>query len=97
MKTDDFLKCIANKNRRKILTFIGNNEKCVCEFEKEFGLEQSLVSHHLQLLKNCGLVTSYHKGKNIYYKLTDKEVSSLLKKIETLSEKLASSEECVKK
>ena len=97
MKPDDFLKCIANKNRRDILIFLKDKERCVCEFEQELGLEQSLVSHHLKLLKCCGIVTSNHKGKNIYYKLTNKEVCALLKKIETISKKFENTGECVRK
>ena len=67
MKTDKFLKCIADNNRRNILKFLDTKEKCVCEIINHLGLEQSLVSHHLQKLKDCGLVKCRQDGKNIYY------------------------------
>lgn len=95
MKMDYLLKCIANKNRRNILFFLGKKERCVCEFTDGLDLEQSLISHHLKSLKCCGLVKARQEGKNIYYRLTDSEIYSILKKIKSLSEKLDINGECI--
>lgn len=94
MKTDQFLRCIVDDNRRKILKFLNLKEKCVCEIIKDLGLEQSLISHHLQKLKNCGLVKCRQDGKNIYYKITDKKIIETLEKIENISLKLKDNPEC---
>ena len=36
------------------------------------------VSHHLRLLKSCGLVRSIRRGKEVYYKASDTVASDLL-------------------
>lgn len=36
------------------------------------------ISHHLRLLKACGLITSRRNGKEMYYKAADTEIVSEL-------------------
>lgn len=88
MKTDCFLNCIVDDNRRKILKTLEKNEKCVCEIIDKLDLEQSLISHHLKKLKGCGLVKSRQDGKNIYYKLSKPEIKTILEKIEKISNEI---------
>src|SRR5579864_8517081 len=45
------------------------HEVCVCDFTAGLDLNQSTVSHHLKLLKGCGLVTSERRGTWGYYSL----------------------------
>ncbi len=42
---------------------------CICEFVKETGLIQSLVSYHMKILKQAGLVREQVRGKWNYYSL----------------------------
>lgn len=95
MKSNNFLKCIVDDNRRNILLFLENKEKCVQELVEKLNLEQSLISHHLKLLKCCGLVESRKDGIKIYYKIVDPEIYNVLKKINELSEKLGIKGECI--
>jgi DNA-binding transcriptional ArsR family regulator len=94
MKTNNFLKCIVDDNRRSILSFLEDKERCVNEIVSTLHLEQSLVSHHLKLLKCCGLVDSRQDGKEIYYRLVDPTIYTVLKIIEDLSERLDLKGEC---
>ena len=95
MNTNNLLNCIVDDNRRNILFFLEDKEKSVCEIINELKLEQSLVSHHLQLLKCCGLVQSKKDGKNNYYKIANKEIYRILKQIKILSNKLNIKGECL--
>ncbi len=52
-------------------------ELCVCDLAWISGRSQGLVSHHLRLLKNHGLVRSRRDGKLVMYALTE-EVLPLL-------------------
>jgi ArsR family transcriptional regulator len=88
MKTNTLLKCIVDDNRRNILKFLGKKEKCVCEIVEHLKLEQSLISHHLQNLKECGLLQSRQDGKNILYKITDQKINNVLKQIDEISSKI---------
>ena len=88
MKTNTLLKCIVDDNRRNILKFLEKQEKCVCEIIDHLNLEQSLISHHLQILKECGLLKSRQDGKNILYKITNQKINNVLKQIDEISSKI---------
>ena len=79
------LRCITEDSRRNILKFLGNEEKCVCEIVEFIGKEQSVVSHHLASLRNCGIVQSRQQGKRVMYKVINPELIDFLK----MGEKLA--------
>ncbi|MFA5573026.1 MAG: metalloregulator ArsR/SmtB family transcription factor [Candidatus Bathyarchaeia archaeon] len=42
--------------RLEILTYLRNGEKCVCEITSDLNLIQPLVSRHLKILKDAGIV-----------------------------------------
>ncbi len=46
-------------------------ELCVCDLAWISARAQNLVSHHLRVLKTCGLVRSRRSGKLVMYSLTD--------------------------
>lgn len=84
-------KCLSDSNRRRILYCIGENEMCVNNISECLGLEQSLVSHHLKELYQCGLVDKNRNGKKMFYKVSRIEVIDLLKSARKLGDSL---EEC---
>jgi len=67
-----FLKIIADGNRFKILYTLKRGELCVCKIIESLGASQSLVSHHLKILKDAGLVKDSKKGLWVFYSLTEK-------------------------
>lgn len=79
------LKCIASEIRLKILQTLEEDEKCVRELMDELNEEQSLISHHLNSLRDCGLINRRREGRNIVYSLSRSSVSDFLNKIENLS------------
>ena len=71
----DFLKVISEDNRLRIICFLQkNNEQCVCKIWEFLGLSQNLVSHHLKVLKDFGLLNSKKKGLNVYYSVNEEEL-----------------------
>ncbi len=50
----------------------------VGEIAAGLDLSQSLVSHHLRLLKAARLVRAERRGRNIYYSAADEHVRSVL-------------------
>lgn len=64
-----FFKAISDESRIKILYFLRDGEKCVCEIWKKLELPQNLVSHHLKVLKDLGLLDSKKDGLKVYYKI----------------------------
>lgn len=61
-----------------ILTELRQGARSVTDLADVIGLEQSLVSHQLRLLRNLGLVTGTRSGRSIVYTLYDNHVAQLL-------------------
>ncbi|HEY8415154.1 MAG TPA: metalloregulator ArsR/SmtB family transcription factor [Thermaerobacter sp.] len=58
---------------------------CVCELEEVLGLRQSLVSYHLRLLKEAGLVRETRRGRWSYYALDRTVLKKLADKLSALA------------
>ena len=74
------LSIASDQTRMKILfSLLGEpEEKCVSEIVVDVNASQSLISHHLKLLKNFDLVATRRDGKKIYYSLKDDHVRQLV-------------------
>ena len=72
------LQALATPSRLMILTELRQGPSSVTELADSVGLEQSLVSHQLRLLRNLGLVTGSRSGRSIIYSLYDNHVAQLL-------------------
>ncbi|MBU1038966.1 metalloregulator ArsR/SmtB family transcription factor [Patescibacteria group bacterium] len=73
-QTANFLKIIAEKNRLKILCSLQKGERCVCDIRQDLAIPQNLVSHHLKVLKQAGLINSQKKGLNMIYSINKKQL-----------------------
>lgn len=67
-------KALADETRLKIIKFLLNGEKCVCEIFPYIKRTQSTTSIQLDVLKKAGVVSSRRKGKKVYYSISDKKV-----------------------
>lgn len=63
------LSVLADANRLAVLEMLMDAPKYVWELNAELELEQSLLSHHLQILRKAGLVESSREGKAVRYRL----------------------------
>ena len=77
-KTVDFLKIISEENRVRILCMLKDGPRCVCEIWLALDLPQNLTSHHLGILKECGLVKSNKQGLKVFYELNDNNLNKQL-------------------
>lgn len=68
------LKVIAEPNRLKILCLLRQREMCVCEITDALELPQNLVSHHLRVLREEGLVWDRRDAQWVYYSLNVERV-----------------------
>jgi ArsR family transcriptional regulator len=62
-----FLRIIGDDNRLQILKLLKGGECCVCEIFSELALPQNLVSSHLGIMHDFGLLKSRREGKRVYY------------------------------
>ncbi len=73
-KVVNFLKVISEENRLKVLCLLQKQEKCVCEIWQFLDLPQNLISHHLKVLKDFGLIGSRKQGTKVFYFLSKKNI-----------------------
>lgn len=72
------LKAVAEPNRLRILCSLGMDCRPVTDIIATSGLSQTLVSFHLRVLREAGLVRADRRGSFIYYCLTDPELLRIL-------------------
>jgi len=78
-KEIELLKALADNTRFKIVEFLLEGEKCVCEIFPHVKRTQSTVSIHLGNLEDAGVLESRREGKKIFYKIKDKRVCDVFK------------------
>ena len=63
------LKILADSTRLAVLELLWSGPKHVSEMNAVLQLEQSLLSHHLKVLREEGFITSTRDGKAVLYQL----------------------------
>ena len=74
------LQALADGNRLRILDALRDGERCVCRLEESLELPQPLLSHHLKVLREVGLVSGRKDGRWVHYSI----VPAALSELETL-------------
>lgn len=69
---------LSDPVRLEILEFLRNGEKCVCEIIPHVKLIQPVVSRHLKILKDCGIVIDRKEGNRRLYSVTDKQIFRII-------------------
>lgn len=69
----EVLRVVSNPIRMKILTILlERNWACNCEFEYVLNIHQTLISHHLKILRDSGMATFKQEGLWKLYRIEDK-------------------------
>ncbi len=73
MSDEDFcakkLKVLADPTRLSIVRELMTRPQHVGELNEQIQIDQSLLSHHLRVLRNASLVVSERDGKAVLYRL----------------------------
>src|SRR4030042_3467923 len=64
-------KALSDPVRLEILDFLRDGEKCVFVITPHLKLIQPVVSRHLRILKECGMVRDRKDGNRRLYSITD--------------------------
>ncbi len=84
MDVDDFepqaglFKALMHPGRLAILTILREGEQCVCHMEALLGFRQAYISQQLSVLREAGLVEDRRDGWNIFYRVIEPRVFSVL-------------------
>lgn len=69
------LAALADPIRWRIVELLGREQLCVCHLVDELGATQPLVSHHLKVLRDAGLVEGERYRYWTYYRLVPDALS----------------------
>lgn len=72
-----FVSILLEPQRIKIIRLLRGGERCVCEIEHELGIPQNLVSHHLKVLREAGLVLARREGQFVHYSRVEDRILGL--------------------
>jgi ArsR family transcriptional regulator len=74
----DVLKSLAQPTRLKIIDFLRDGERCVCEIFPAIDEEQSNTSRHLVYMQTHGILSRRKEGVKIYYAVKHPEVLEII-------------------
>ena len=66
---NDAFKALADPTRRQILKLLQEKDRTAGEIAAYFNMTKPSISHHLNVLKNSGLVLDERHSQNIIYSL----------------------------
>jgi len=69
---------LSDPVRLDIIDFLRGGEKCVCEIVPYVDLIQPVVSRHLKILKDCGLLKYRKEGNRRLYSVTDHRIVEVI-------------------
>ncbi|MBN9380462.1 MAG: winged helix-turn-helix transcriptional regulator [Chitinophagaceae bacterium] len=72
-------KALNDSTRREILELLQDKDLTAGQIADQFSISKPSISHHLDLLKQAGLVVSVKQGQFIYYSLNTTVVEEILK------------------
>ena len=79
----DLLKALASATRLATVVELGEGPRCVHELQTSLeaagrAVSQPLLSQHLKVLRDAGLVTTTRRGTEITYQLADAHVGHIV-------------------
>jgi len=69
---------LSDPIRLEIIQYLRNGEKCVCEIVPHLSLIQPLISRHLKILKDAGLVKCRKDGTKRIYAVVDNKIYNVI-------------------
>jgi len=69
---------LADPLRLEILEFLREGEKCVCEIIPHLNTLQPVVSRHLKILKDAGIVSDRKEGTKRFYSVMDTRIYAVI-------------------
>ena len=67
----EVLKAVADPTRLEILEMLSPQIRCNCHFQEHLDLAPNLLSYHLKVLREAGLIVGTKRGRWVDYALTD--------------------------
>lgn len=73
----ELLKAFAHPLRLAIVLEVRHGERCVHELVDALDAGQPLISQHIKILRQAGVLTGHRRGREIAYSITDEHVTHI--------------------
>ena len=71
-------KALGDENRLQIVKMIAKRDDvCACSLLDDLNMTQPTLSHHMKLLRDCGVVKARKEGRWMHYSLDSEVVEQL--------------------
>ncbi|MGM3173635.1 ArsR/SmtB family transcription factor [Dickeya lacustris] len=80
----DVLRAMANGDRLMLMCFLSQGEASVGQMEQALDIHQPTLSQQLGVMRRLHLVTTRREGKQIFYRIDDPKILTLLSTIYAL-------------
>lgn len=81
----EVIKCLGHPLRLRLLEYLESGEKSVSQMQQYTGATQTIVSQQLTTLRARGIVDNRREGTNVFYRIIEPKVSSILACIRSCS------------
>jgi DNA-binding transcriptional ArsR family regulator len=78
IKLQNIFQTLGDVNRLRIIRIVGSQTRSVSEIVAAAKLSQPLVSHHLRVLREQGILKTKREGPFVYYELSDMRILDAL-------------------
>jgi DNA-binding transcriptional ArsR family regulator len=79
-------KILTHSVRLKILDLLREDEECVCHIEAHLGYRQAYISQQLKVLRSAGIIEENRDGRNIFYRIKNPAIFSLIDAIKKIND-----------
>ncbi len=85
-ETIELFKALGDSTRYGIISLLSSSENnlCVNALSKKLNVSQPVVSQHLKILKNAGLVSATRMGNHMHYRADAKRLKEIGARIKEL-------------
>lgn len=78
-------KALSDSNRLRIVQSLLDGERCACRLLEQFSITQPTLSHHMKVLRECGLVQVRKDGKWSHYSLNYETLTAFRQFVDRLA------------
>lgn len=78
---DETMKALADPTRREILRALRAGDLSAGDIAARFAMTAPSISHHLNVLKDAGLVSAERAGRHIIYSLNSTTLQELMQEL----------------
>ncbi len=83
----DLFRLMSDGTRIRLFWLLCHCEECLLNLSAMMNMTSPALSHHLKILRSCGLVVSRRDGREVYYRAADnRQAEALHRMIEEIAE-----------